>query len=62
VLGSNDKIDRCPQLRRPALVMGPDIGKKYPNRLTPGERHFSVSEIKKASDIAGYCDVLSGSI
>jgi hypothetical protein len=38
------------------------ISAKYPNRLTPGERHFSVSEIKKASDIAGYCDVLSGSI
>jgi hypothetical protein len=25
---------------------------KYPNRLTQGQQHFPVSEIKKASDIA----------
>jgi hypothetical protein len=29
----------------------PDIG-KIPESIDPGERHFSVSEIKKASDIA----------
>jgi len=28
------------------------ISAKYPNRLTQGEQGFSVSEIKKASDIA----------
>jgi len=28
------------------------ISAKYPNRLTQGEQRFSVSEIKKASDIA----------
>jgi hypothetical protein len=28
------------------------ISAKYPNRLMQGEQRFSVSEIKKASDIA----------
>jgi hypothetical protein len=54
VLGSNDKIDRCLQLRRPAFAVEPDIG-KIPESIDAGRTAFfgqRNQEIKKASDIA----------
>jgi hypothetical protein len=50
VLGSNDKTDLSA-----ITPAGPRRGTGYckiPKSIDAGERHFSVSEIKKASDIA----------